>query len=83
MGFWNFTTYNNKILEWFYWKNNNFLSYQGIPANIDPKLLENYLESFKNFGSISVIRSKDCSGYKWRLKWVNGGDKIDLQIVIL
>lgn len=45
--------------------------------------MKNYLESLKDFGSVSVDRSKDCSGYKWNIKWTNGGDKPQLTIVTI
>ena len=45
--------------------------------------MRNYLESLKDFGSVNIERSKDCSGYKWGIKWINGGDKAQLKIVII
>lgn len=54
-----------------------------IGANIDDESLKNYLESAKEMGQVSVERSKNCAGYKWRIKWQSGGSKPQITIVIL
>ena len=51
-----------------------------IPANVSEKELANYLQSLAGFGQSNVIRSKDCSGYKWRVKWVDGGNKDSIKV---
>ncbi len=48
---------------------------EGISADITSTGLKNFLESLKDIGSINVQRSKDCAGYKYNIKWLNGGDK--------
>ena len=51
-----------------------------IPANIEEDEFSSLLESIPSFGFAKVTRSKDCSGYKWNIKWLNGGDKETLTI---
>ena len=46
-----------------------------IPANVTDKDLLNMIQSMPNFGTATVSRSKDCSGFKWQVKWINGGNK--------
>ncbi|CAF0756351.1 unnamed protein product [Brachionus calyciflorus] len=58
----------------------NDQSLSDIPADITEYSLKSTLESVRNFGRVSVQRSKDCSGYKWRVKWIDGGDKPSLTI---
>lgn len=38
------------------------------------------LQSFLGFGSAKITRSGDCSGYKWNVKWMTGGDKQPISI---
>lgn len=52
----------------------------GIAADITSTGLKNYLESLKDIGSLNVDRSKDCAGYKYRIKWANGGDKLPISV---
>ncbi|RMZ95339.1 fibrocystin-L isoform X1 [Brachionus plicatilis] len=54
-----------------------------IAANIDERSLKNYLESVKQMGQVTVERSKNCAGYKWRIKWQSGGSKPQLSIILL
>ena len=42
--------------------------------------MANYLSSTINFGNAKVTRSGDCSGFKWNVKWLNGGDKPQLLV---
>jgi hypothetical protein len=53
-----------------------------VSSALSAKEFQDSIQSFKNMGFVSVIRSKDCAGYKWRIKWVNGGDKPQLQVFI-
>lgn len=36
----------------------------------------------KNFGQTTVKRSKDCAGFKWSVRWENGGDKSEFTVGI-
>ncbi|CAF0710276.1 unnamed protein product [Brachionus calyciflorus] len=58
----------------------NGQSLRNIPSNVSENVLKDYIDSLKNFGSSNIIRSKDCAGYKWSIKWLNGGDKSDFSI---
>ena len=31
------------------------------------------LESLDGMGKLTVVRTKDCAGYKWNIRWNNGG----------
>ena len=46
-----------------------------VPSDINENDLRNLLQSQADFGYIQVTRSNDCAGYKWRFKWLSGGDK--------
>lgn len=35
----------------------------------------NLFQTINNFGLADIKRTKDCSGYKWSIKWLTGGDK--------
>jgi hypothetical protein len=37
--------------------------------------VKNLLQSLQGMGNLNVSRSKDCAGYKWRVEWIDGGDK--------
>jgi hypothetical protein len=51
------------------------LLFEDISADSSENDLKNYLQSLRAFGSVEAIRSKDCSGFKWRIKWNDGGRK--------
>ena len=38
------------------------------------------MQSLQGIGNLNVVRSKDCGGYKWRVKWVDGGDKLPISV---
>jgi hypothetical protein len=52
----------------------------GISANIDQNSFRDYLQSLQGIGNLNIVRSKDCGGYKWRVKWVDGGDKLPISV---
>ena len=56
--------------------------YKGIPADASENTMRNYLQSLIDIGSVSVKRGKDCAGFKWNVKWANGGDKKSLSVSI-
>ena len=58
--------------------NGNFL--RNIDASISAYNLTALIQSLNGFGSVSVVRSKDCYGYKWNVKWSSGGKKIPFTI---
>ena len=45
--------------------------------------MKNYLQSLNDIGSVSIKRSKDCAGYKWNVKWTDGGDKKPLKVIFM
>jgi len=51
-----------------------------VPANISEYDLKLLLESLPEFGQAYVERSKNCSGYKWRVRWEKGGEKLPLTV---
>ena len=59
------------------WDGNTLSS---IASNIEESELTALLQSIPSFGNAQVTRSKDCSGYKWTVKWLSGGDKPALTI---
>lgn len=58
--------------------NNQVIS--GINASVSESSLRDYLQSLKGIGSLNVQRSKDCAGFKYRVKWVDGGDKLPISV---
>ena len=38
------------------------------------------LESIEDIGKLTVTRSKDCGGYKWKIEWNNGGDQSEIKV---
>ena len=38
------------------------------------------MQSLQGIGNLNVVRSKDCGGYKWGIKWVDGGDKLPISV---
>ena len=51
-----------------------------IAADIHENDLLSLLQTIPSFGNGKVIRSKDCAGYKWSVKWLSGGTKPDITI---
>ena len=51
-----------------------------ISSDISEYDLTNLLQSITNFGYVIVKRSKDCAGFKWLIKWINGGNQDSLTI---
>jgi len=51
-----------------------------LAANLSAGDLALLLESIPGFGRNQVTRSKDCAGFKWRVRWENGGDKLPLTV---
>jgi hypothetical protein len=45
--------------------------------------MRDYLQSFNGIGSLSVVRSKDCAGYKWSINWLSGGEKKPINVKII
>ena len=54
-----------------------------ILSNISESNLGQVMQSVKNAGFLNVVRSKDCAGYKWNLKWGNGGYKPPFTVIIM
>ena len=54
-----------------------------ILSNISDSNLGQFMQSFKNAGFLNVVRSKDCAGYKWNMKWNNGGFKPPITVTII
>jgi hypothetical protein len=52
----------------------------GISANTDDVTLRNLLQTLPGIGNLNVTRSKDCAGYKWRVEWMNGGNKLPISV---
>jgi len=50
----------------------------GIKADASENDLANLLQSQTGF--LTVKRTKDCAGFKWNVKWVNGGNKPAISI---
>lgn len=47
-----------------------------IASDIDEYSLSAMFQSIPSFGNAQVtVSRRDCSGYKWTIKWLNGGDK--------
>lgn len=53
----------------------NGTTLSNIQANVEENDLSALFKSIPEFGNVEVTRSKDCSGYKWTIKWLSGGDK--------
>ncbi len=59
------------------WEGENLRS---IPSNISSSELSTLFQSIPGFGNARVTRVGDCSGYKWSVKWLAGGDKSAISI---
>ena len=46
-----------------------------IPADISADDLSTLFDSVPDFGSTVIIRTRDCAGFSWRIKWNKGGIK--------
>lgn len=53
----------------------NDQSIRGINASVSAEELTLLVQSMENLGTVTVTRSKDCHGFKWALKWRDGGYK--------
>lgn len=53
----------------------------GIDATTDDVTMRNLLQTLPGVGSLNVTRSKDCAGYKWRVEWLNGGNKLPISVI--
>ena len=56
----------------------NGATISGIKADASENDFANLFQS--NTGFLTVKRTKDCAGYKWNVKWVNGGNKPAMSI---
>ena len=64
-------------------KTANYLCLQkDIPANVTADALEKYMQSIKDIGTLQIIRSGDCAGYNWNVRWNNGGTKEQIKVYI-
>ena len=45
--------------------------------------MKDYIQSFNGIGSLKVVRSKDCAGYKWDINWLSGGDKNPFNVKLI
>lgn len=45
--------------------------------------LTRLFQSVQGFGFVDITRSNDCAGYKWTTKWLTGGDKPPLTVIII
>jgi hypothetical protein len=54
-----------------------------IPANIPSNSLQILLQSQPGLGNVLVSRSGTCYGYSYDIKWVSGGFKPLLQVIII
>lgn len=55
-------------------------SLNNLAADITEEDMSALLQSMPNFGNTVVKRTQDCSGYKWSIKWLNGGNQPPLSI---
>lgn len=51
-----------------------------IEADIEADDLTLMLEALEGFGNVNIVRSKDCSGFKWYMIWQEGGEKLPVEI---
>ena len=42
--------------------------------------MNSILQAINGIGSLNVARSKDCTGFNWRVEWFNGGNKDPIQV---
>lgn len=61
------------------------LSWNGFNLRVDAQITELDLaallkDTLPGFGDSTVERTRDCSGYKWRVKFVEGGDKEQMEV---
>ena len=56
--------------------------YLDVSANITEEGLASLFQSVQGFGFVDITRSKDCAGYKWTTKWLTGGDKPSLTVIL-
>lgn len=59
----------------------NGKSIENIDSMIEAHNLKQMLESVEGFETVDIVRSKNCLGYKWSIKWKNGGLKQDITIM--
>ncbi|CAF3664415.1 unnamed protein product [Rotaria sordida] len=59
----------------------NGQTYSSIPVDISTLDLTNRLQSSADFSFLSITRSRDCTGYSYRIEWLtNGGKKTPITI---
>ncbi|CAF3954248.1 unnamed protein product [Rotaria sp. Silwood2] len=56
----------------------NGQTYSSIPVDISTLDLTNRLQSSSDFGFLNITRSRDCTGYSYRIEWLGNGGKKSL-----
>jgi len=41
-----------------------------------------YLQSLQNMGLLNIVRTGDCAGYTWNIRWNQGGKKDTLTVIL-
>lgn len=49
-------------------------------SNAEEFELNSIMQSLNGIGPLKVTRSKDCTGYKWRVEWFYGGNRQPIQV---